>query len=1353
MHFIFRITRLFFFLIANITIATSQNISLKSITPEEGLSNVSVNDLYQDERNYIWIATRDGLNCYNGSTITVYNKEKDSETSLLSNKISKITGNQNGKVYIHCIEGLVEYNIDLEKFEVLIESRDIAAIAYHDALIVAHDKELLIYDEEKEKFELLFKINNPNYTINSIFVDKKGTMYLGTNANGVLSIDKDDGQINQIINRGRITGIYEDSGGDIWIGSWDDGLFRIKDKDIVNYKHINNDSNSIQSNFVRDICEDAVGDIWVGTFLGLNKFDKDTESFNYYDITNDYDKLTSSSIWRIIKDHQGTLWMGTYFGGVIYFNPEYEIYTHYPISNDKGKGLSHSVVGNIIEDKLNNLWICTEGGGLNVYNKDKKTYKWYKHDENNPNSISHNNIISIYYDEKKDIMWIGTHLGGLNKLDLTTNKFTNYTSIDGNSNSLPSNIIKHIIPYEDKLLLATYNGVAMFDPTTGTSELLFQNDKLGYLFETIYYLLIDSEGILWISVWGEGIFQYNFETNILNKFEKDTNSISNRNVYNIIEDDDNNIWLSTSDSGLLEYRRGENKIYEHNTENSDIISNYIYEVVQDGADRLLLISSQGFSVYDKSLNKFTNYNKYNGFPLTVINEYGLYLSNSGEVYLGGVKGMISFKIDSLNIKKKPYDINFTHLYANNKEIKVGDDTGILQKTLSKTENIILKNRYSVLGIEFASTNYILANKDDIIYQLEGFSDEWINTNEHNRITYTNLKAGNYLLIVKNKASQDDYAYFAKLNIKVLPPFYKSGMAYIIYALIILISLFTIIRTYKERIKLKTALKYEQKHIRDVEELNQTKLKFFTNISHEFRTPITLIMGQTEVLLQAPNIPPAIYNKVLQIYKSSTLLKDLIAELLDFKKQEEGLMSIKVSKHDLVDFLHENYSYFLEYASLRQINFNFVKEISTIDVWFDSKQMQKVINNLLSNAFKHTHEEGAITITVRKTDDCAIIEVKDSGSGISNSELSKIFDRFYQTDQLNSMNMGTGTGIGLALTKGIIELHHGTIEVKSEEGEGTLFSIYLQLGNKHFSPSQIAEDENAIEQINIDKRNRELLLEAEGLSNISPTSLNFENEATILIVEDNKSIRDMLTYLFQPYYTILTANDGEEGLSIANDKMPDIILSDVVMPKMTGTELCKAIKNDINLSHIPVVLLTAKTAIEHNLEGLKIGADDYITKPFNTSILVSRCNNLVNNRIMLKEKFSKQPSVDAKILATNPLDKELMDKIISIIDKYMDDNQFTVDKLAEEMGMSRTVLYKKFKGISGKTPNEFIRIIRLRKAAFLLKNNPEYNISDISYMTGFSTLRYFSQSFKNHYDVSPSEYRSEDIQEDNKDVID
>lgn len=1322
-----------------ITFAFAQgpNITFNHLTTDDGLSQFSVNCLYIDEKGSVWIGTREGLNRYNGNDIKTYKLQKSVPSSLFCNNVIRITGNQNGQIYLLCTEGVAEFDLAQQKFTTLIQG-NISSIYYNERLYISIRNEIYVYNEETRNFDLYYQVAGKDITITCLSIDADNALWIGT-MSGVYKL-KNKKDISFPIPKGNIISIYEDSLKELWIGSWEHGIYHVnREGDVHNYRHNPNDPASLSSDFARWCCEDNMGNIWIGTFNGLNLYRKDTKTFHNYTARKDLsESLTHSSVWCIVKDSQGTLWLGTYFGGVNYFNPEYEIYDYFGESVIESEGLSSSVVGRMLEDKDGNLWICTEGGGVNVYERRKKRFKWYL-SGTGPGALSGSNVKAIYYDKAKDVMWIGTHLGGLNKLDLKTNRFRNYRMREGNPETLPSDIVRDIVPYNDQLVVATQYGVCLFDPQTERCTQLFMDKSEGQMIKMVADLQFDKKGVLWMAVTGEGVFSYNFKSDKLTNYRYKAelpNSLSNNNVNSISEDSRGNLWFSTSGSGLDLYRRETDDFDNFDAHKNGLSSDCIYEVFESTAEgRLLMITNQGFSVFDYTRKTVQNYGKENGFPLTATNENALYMTQDGEVFIGGVNGMISFNEKDLNFTSKPYNINLSRLIVNGEEIHPGDDTGILEQAIGYTNEITLKASQSMFIVEFATSNYIPANEKEIIYRLEGFSQDWNRTRGQRSITYTNLNPGNYKLIIQ---SSDNNQSIEKsvLKITILPPFYKTTTAYLIYILVVGALLWYLIVTYNSHIRLRESLKYEQKHLKDIEALNQSKLRFFTNISHEFRTPLTLIVGQVESLLQLQSFTPVIYNKVLGIYKNSLQLKELITELLDFRKQEQGHMKIKVSPHNLVEFLYENYLLFLEYAHNKHITLNFDSEVEALEVWYDFRQMQKVINNLLSNALKHTSEQGTITIKIKQEDNHAVIEITDTGSGIKPEEIDKVFDRFYQTEQNDPLPSGGGTGIGLSLTKGIIELHHGTIGVASEPGRGTIFTVKMQLGNRHFDADQIGKVDE-VQQIELRSQDVEEIPEGEW-EDTSPR--NRIPDVKMLIVEDNESIKDMLSEIFSTFYRVVTAPDGEEALKKVHEEMPHIVLSDVVMPRMSGTELCKKIKTDPEVCHIPVVLLTARTAIKHTVEGLRIGADDYITKPFNINILISRCNNLVNSRLLLQEKFSKQPQAFAQILATNPIDKEILDKAIEIIESHLDDTSFNVNIFARKMGMARTNLFAKIKAITGQTPNDFILTIRLKKGAVMLRNNPELNVSEIADRIGFSSSRYFSKCFKDAYHVNPLAYR-------------
>lgn len=1314
-----------------------QDISFNHLTTDNGLSQFSVYALYNDELGQIWIGTRDGLNVYNGNRVKTYKQERGNPEALLGRTVKKICGNGKGTIYVLTSEGVSKFDMRTEKFVHLPGSRNssewIKAMNYYEEnLYLVADG--IVYERNGMTDMQTVYCRLPELKLPTCLLkDKTGKLWIGTHDDGVYIVGNDRKIEKRLFPYNFIYNLYQDAAGEIWVCTWSNGLYRIsRDNQIIHYRQdmTNVDGNTVSHNSVRDACEDDQGNVWIATERALDRFDKKTGNFAHFTAMDTPGSLSNSSVFCLLKDHQGTFWIGTYFGGVNYFNPDYKIYTSYKVAKKEPNGLSCPIVGTIIEGDEGQIWVATEGGGLNLYDRRTRQFKWYKHNEKT-NSISQNNIKCLYYDSQRKTVWIGTHQGGLNKLDLRTERFTRYRVAEDRPAS--DDVVPSIQAYQDKLIVASYSGVYLFDPETSTFT------KLSDAFS--HFLKMDSQGRLWMADEGVGVYRYDMKTKQTTTYSfelKNKHSISDNMVTCIIEDRNHKIWLGTMGGGLNLYRPETNDFERFTAKEHGLGSDCVYSVCESRNGRILLTTNQGFCLFDPAGRIFSNYDHAKGFPFTTLNEGSLCQTNDGEIFLGGMNGMVSFHEKELNIVYKHYRIIPDRLLVNGKEVLVGDETGILPTSLYDASSIVLKSNHSIFSFEFAMSNYIPANKDELVYKLDGFSKDWTSTRGQNTITYTNLPAGDYTLLIKSLSKNKAYQAEYRLNICVLPPFYKTTWACIIYIVVAGSLLFYLVRTYQTRFQLRESLKYEQQHIRDVEEMNQSKLRFFTNISHEFRTPLTIIVGQMEMLLQMQAFAPSIYNKLLNIYKNGIQLRELISELLDFRKQEQGHMKIKVSCHELTDFLYENYLLYTEYASTRQIDFRFVKEEDTLEVWYDARQLQKVMNNLLSNAFKYTPQGGTITIRVYRREEEAVVEVHNSGKGISPEELEKIFTRFYQVED-RSMMAG-GTGIGLALSKGLAELHHGTLRASSIVGGETVFTLTLKLGNEHFADEQLNKE--CAEEANI--QTDEVLMV--GLQEEEPIKERIKG-AKMLIVEDNDSLRDMLAGLFKPYYEVSVAADGEEGLEKAKEVQPDIILSDVVMPKMTGTELCKEIKSDFATCHIPVVLLTARTAIEHTLEGLRIGADDYITKPFHTSLLISRCNNLVNSRRILQEKFSKQPQASARILATNPMDEELLERTMEIIERNMDNSEFSLSELIRELCISRTYFFQKIKGITGQTPNEFLSNVRLKRAAFLLRTDLTLSISEISDRTGFCSPRYFGRCFKETYGMSPLGYRNSGKEEE------
>jgi signal transduction histidine kinase/ligand-binding sensor domain-containing protein/DNA-binding response OmpR family regulator len=1304
---------------------SAQNINFNHLGLDEGLSQISVNTIYQDEYGQIWIGTRDGLDLYDGTKMTTFHPERGDTTGLPYSNIRKICGNRKGEIYIKSGDALSTYNLHTQQFQRLI-THDVMAIQYsNQGLLVATRTELLRYQPQTAQYERLYTFNKP-LTATAIQEDVNGNIWIGTET-GIYLFNRQQ-KFQTIVEQVKATSIYEDSRHNIWIGTWENGVF-IFDKTL---KSKNLQGNLLSSNFVRDICEDNNGNFWLGTFNGLNLYDPNKNTVNCY--TSDNSSLSHSSIWCITKDDQGSIWLGTYFGGVNYFNPEYEFY--------RSQSLSSPIVGKMTEDKNHNLWICTEGGGLNFFNRTENSLKYYRHDPNHPNSISHNNLKSIWYDREKDIIWIGTHTGGLNRFDIKKGVFKTYKKNNADPHSLPDDIIKDIKPYKNQLLLATYNGICLFDPETEKCERLFAKDNYPYNIITVLCLFFDSKNRLWFSVHGEGVFRYDFQTGELKNYRYDANnpnSISGIGINNIFQDHKFRLWFGTIENGLCLYRPETDDFVTYDTKNSGLLSNSISEILESRYGYLLIATGHGFSRFDADRNVFYNYNTKNGFPLSTINDGAAYITNDGEIFLGGVTGLVSFYEKELNKLPKPYHINLERLVVNNKEIKPNEDNHILTEAILMAQKINLNHQHGIFSIEFSTSNYIPSNQKELEYRLIGFDEQWTDTKSRNEVTYTNLNPGTYRFEIREKNPENSDNTIARhIVIEITPPFYKTWYAYLFYAALIIFIIWWLLSYYRTR----TLLSVEKQEKKHIEELNQIKLRFFTNISHEFRTPISLIMGQTEMLLETPNLQPNLYNKILSIYKNSRKMKDLISELIDFRKQEQGYMRLKVGERDIVGFLYEIYLSFKENAGYKKLTFTFDSDSEFLPVWFDRIQLQKVFNNLLSNAFKYTPENGEIHIMVCKQEQEVVIRVQDSGIGISKEAQEKVFERFYQEEHKDSA-IDTGSGIGLALAKGIVELHQGNIHVESELNKGSTFIVGLPLGYPYKEDEvSIEEPDTATAAFTTD------VLEVNALAELLDDAPEIfkTNTPKIFIAEDNDELREMLVNIFESLYQVKSVPDGENAFEIIKEWQPDMVLSDVMMPKVSGTELCSQIKSNFETCHIPVVLLTAQTSIEHNIEGLKLGADDYITKPFNIKVLITRCNNLVNGRKILQEKFSKHPVFSAQLVATNVLDKEVIEKAQTIVEKYLDDSEFDVNVFAREMALGRTKLFAKIKGITGQTPNEFIQTIKLKKGAYWLKNAPEMSVADITYSLGFSSPRYFSKCFKDSFGIAPANFRKDEEDE-------
>ena len=1301
--------------------AISQDNIFEHLDTKDGISHVTINDIYQDELGMMWFATRDGLNRYNGNEIKVFRPEPDDANSIPAARISSVIGDNEGFLYLSISNKIIQFDIRKEKFRELTNKGAASLFKGKKGIFWSYNNKLFLFDKSKNKISIVFEHPQKNTTIRKICESKDGTYWLGT-TDGLYSLSSDFKLKKQYLPEFNIRFLLVDNHQNLWVCSESKGVVKLESNgQTVTYSHDKNNQKSIISNNIRTACVDKMGYIWFGSNDGLCRLNTKSDEFeNYLPQPENPTGLSFKSITTLYTDKQGTVWIGTYFGSINYINPTYQQFRYY---HSQTTGLNFPVVGHFAEDKRGTIWLCTSGGFLSSFNPITQEFNFY----NSKNNISSKYLKSIWYDGSKDCLWLGSSDYTLERFDIKTKKAKTFKSTFQNPSFNFGRRVNHIIPFNDQLLLATSGAnLCLFDPNSGKIKTF-----LSQITGDITSLLIDSKRNLWIGA--NDVYCFNLKTQKIKRYKSSFGnesdiSVNTSNV--IFEDSKQNIWIGTDGFGLKRYRSKTDDFETFTEKNDGLLSNSIVALSESHSGLILIGTNSGLSTFNSKNESFSNYQYKSGFPLTAINEGSIFVSRKGDIYIGGITGMVIFKEENLRQIQQPFNIAFTKLYLNNKETKLLDETNVLTDALPFTKEITLQPEFSSFTIEFMTDNYIKGNDDDVQYRLKGDETKWIDASLGKLITYTNLSPGDYILEIRSKKFPE---ISKSLNIELKPPFYRTYAAYLFYLFIVGLIIYLFLRQSQMRIYLKSSLEFEKKEKEKNEELIQSKLAFFTNISHEIRTPVTLIIGQIESVLQIQNLNSIAYNKLLKIHKSSINLKGLISELLDFSKQEHGHLELKISEVSISTFLNEIFSTFQGFAASRNIDFEFTNPIDDIKVWIDTVQMQKVINNLLSNAFKNTPDNGKIWISISESDRNVDISVSDSGKGILEEDLNQIFERFYQSKSTSDFS---GTGIGLALSKGIVEAHKGSISVKSIINEGSVFTITILKGDNHFDSNipriEIRNEISFYPEKKLDTSFVEEIKNSQEVAGIEHSSL--------LIVEDNDDLRDLLTDIFNPFYTVETTVDGVDALEKIKINPPDVIISDIMMPRMTGIELCIVLKSDFETCHIPIILLTAMTSVEHKFEGLKVGADDYITKPFEMRLLVSRCNNLVNSRKILQKKFIHQHDFPSQQLTTNFIDLEFINKATSLAEINIENEQFDVDVFASEMGMGRTSFFNKLKCLTGLTPLTFISNIKLKRAVDLLLNKPDMNIADIAYCLGYSSPRYFNECFKEIYGCPPLQYR-------------
>lgn len=1290
---------------------------------------------YLDKNNRLWVGTEKGLSLYERK------KDQFKRISFLDYSQSNVSilslKGDNNSLFIGTIAaGLFKLNLETFKVEKIFNDITKNSISTQMAAIEI-DKNETIYVGTRQGLkkvnsktntldQAIFATNQAMFSvkeqIQSLLIDEKQNIWIGTVSNGLFKIKASDGvdelsEVNHfLISENKFLSMIALSDGTIMCGTENDGLFHIdvNGKIIKNYTSNKTDEKSIASNSIWSLFLDSNERIWLGYFnKGVAVYDKLHDKFNHIEsLNNNRNSLQIGSVTAISQDNSGKFWIGMDGGGIDLFDTKSNKFTHINSSNKKAfSGLTNDYILALFIDSKENVWAGSWNKGL--FFLKKGTNKFINYTSENTNGNLSSNTVLSFAEDASGTIWIGSFYGGLHSYNPDREEFKNHNSGPFlTSGILRSNIRQLIVNHNDDLCVATNLGVFKVKElsnntfsVTSMANIMAEKHR-GYTPATHIQSLYEStDHSLWIGTRGAGICKYNSSKDTYTWYNK-LNGLDQENVNGIIESLDGNIWIS---------------------------GNY------------------GISKLNIKTNTITNFTTNDGLLSNDFNINASYRDDKGNLYLGNYQGIDFFNPENIELNNNLPSLYLTDFKLFNEKVLSNQKNSPLQKVISETDSISLNSKQSVFTIEYSGINYTRPEKIEYAYYMEGYETSWNYVGKKRSATYTNLDPGDYTFMLK-AANNDGFWNETplKLNITILPPWWKTSWAIMGYILLFLFGIYLLNKITQARIKEKQTINNERDKRVQEKGLNEKKFQFFTNISHEFRTPLTLIMNPIEDIIQndALNLPQRVKEKHNVIYKNTNRLYRLINELLDFRKLELDKVRIKAKELNLVDFTKDIVGYFKEEALVNNILLSVDTDINDILVWADENMLEKIIFNILSNAFKVTPEGGSVTVDISLKDDEVIlplidenktvkvvkIVISDTGPGLEKEQVKRIFERFYQVENLNKTYYG-GTGIGLEVVQNFVHLHKGEVTLDSEVGKGTAFKIRLPLGNEHFNENEIVSSKT---EVNVQKERFLTTNPSDETKSTEETNADALTH-TLLIVEDNTELRNYLKDELKNQYKILTAKNGAEGFNTAKDFLPDIIITDVIMPKMDGFVFCKHIKSDITTSHIPLLMLTAKARIENRMEGIEIGADAYMVKPFDMRLLKLRLSQLITSRQLIFNKYFSVISDVPNNTNTTSLDKQFIQKVLNYINDNIGDPDLNVELLASQLNLSRSQFYRKIKALTNQTANEFLRNIRLQKAKQIIETGNS-NISEVCYKVGFSSPSYFTKCFKSYFDLLPTEVK-------------
>ena len=1318
----------------------ADSFEIRKLGIEHGLSNNNVNGIVQDRQGLMWIGTRAGLNRFDGYKFKVFKHSTLVPNCINSNELNPVFSDRHDNIIWIATErnGVNAYNYVENKFTYYTSDNSKNCLASNG--------------------------------VTGISDDKAGNLWFATYNAGVDYLNKKTGEFTHY-NQTNVKGLgsnynwcaTDDRNGHLYVGHVLSGMsvISLKDRRAVNYMNDAKDPNSIPNNFVSCIFIDSKDRIWLGTNNGLALFNPETGKFKVFrKFTGNPNPLSGNVILCIAEVNKNSLWIGTSTGGVsilhyedeIFNTPEKVSFQHIPVQ-DNPNGLSNAYIDVIKQDFFGNIWIGTAGGGLNFIQDKPDFFRKIVHltNEGITTGLSNKLVSGVCLDHTGNL-WVGTEEKGIDvfKNNVRMHNFNSQNSI------VPDNIACAFTDSEYNLWFGTVDGEVLIYSSTSNKFITISEFKP--IKARIRCFYEDSKKNIWACS-DNGLYRYSLRNRAQKSYHSSDNGLTDNVVRSIMEDRNGNLWVGTLSGGLCIFNPdfkciryyptgddlyGINQIYKDSknriwigTRSNLIVfrscnaktyqtfgtkdgfeDNYFHAIIEGATPDIIWVSTtNGISCLNITNKKVNNFNKLDGIPLGDYMNATVTKSVDGIIYFGSQNGVCWFSCKSeIPEMKLPEIVISNFAVADKKYAYSGDLVDIPVK-----ETIELNHNQNTFSVSFNIPDYSLNEKVEFSYQLKGLDDNWFNILSNKELIFRNLRPGTYTLNIKSRLRNHEWQDNChSIKIVINPPLWFSWWAKILYLIGLIIVTLYIVRFYKRRLDLENSLYLEKKNHLHEQELNNERMRFFTNITHELRTPLTLIIGPLEDMTTDPTLQPLQQKKVNSIHRSARRLLDLINQILEFRKSETRNRRLSVHRGNIGTLVNEIGLKYKELNQNSKINFSIDLPICPVEMYFDAEVITIILDNLISNAMKYTIK-GKIKLQLKQQTENGTpyveMQVSDTGFGIPTAALSRIFDRYYQ---VKGEHQVSGTGIGLSLVKYMVELHQGEIFVDSIPDKGTTFIIRLQ--KNYTYPEAIQAGKTIVE-----------MEEAE-------LEIHWDTRLLMLVVEDNKEINEYIRDSFIGSFDVLAAWNGKEGLDIAVAKIPDIIISDIMMPEMDGMELCKRLKEDVRTCHIPIILLTAKDTLQDKAQGYNVGADSYLTKPFSGNLLRSRVNNLLETRKRIATLFSTAMVSKHSMVqdAISRLDNEFIEKLTLFIEDHLEIEQLNISLIGDELNMSHSSLYRKIKSLTGLSVNEFIRKIRMRNAEKLLLSC-KYSINEIIYKVGINTPSYFRQCFKEEFGVTPTDY--------------